>query len=150
MSLLERMRRIRRLTIGQQVDELNDTLRGRYAYYGGGGRRFSWTDFHQLKEKIPLLRSKLACPIGRCTLSRYCKATLEERGAGNPRLTFCGSRGRVTTPDDPVAFGNGRSLPRLVLVLFVGRRNSSGDAFIRKGVRKCRPGGCQSHCNALQ
>ena len=25
------------LTIGQQADELNDTLRGHYAYYGVGG-----------------------------------------------------------------------------------------------------------------
>jgi len=89
MSLQEKMRRIRHLTIGQQVDELNDTLRGHYAYYGVGGnirslqkvhrhverywfrmlrsrswagRRFSWTDFHQLKEKIPLLRPKLRLP----------------------------------------------------------------------------------------
>jgi hypothetical protein len=76
MSLQEKMRWMRHLTIGQQVDELNDTLRGHYAYYGVGGnicslqkvhrhverywfrmlrsrswagRRFSWTDFHQLK-----------------------------------------------------------------------------------------------------
>lgn len=89
MSLQEKMRRMRHLTIGQQVDELNDTLRGHYAYYGVGGnirslqkvhrhverywfrmlrsrswagRRFSWTDFHQLKEKISLLRPKLRLP----------------------------------------------------------------------------------------
>jgi hypothetical protein len=26
----------------------------------------------------------------------------EERGAGNPHATFCGSRGRVTASGDPV------------------------------------------------
>jgi RNA-directed DNA polymerase len=80
---------MRHLTIGQQVDELNDTLRGHYAYYGvagnirslqrvhrlverywfrmlrsrsWAGRRLTWADFHQLKEKIPLLRPKLRLP----------------------------------------------------------------------------------------
>ena len=39
MSLQEKMRQMRHLTIGQQVDELNDALRGHYGYYGiaGGG-----------------------------------------------------------------------------------------------------------------
>src|SRR5690349_10502305 len=37
MSLQEKMRQIRHLTIGQQVDELNDALRGHYAYYGVAG-----------------------------------------------------------------------------------------------------------------
>jgi hypothetical protein len=89
MSLQEKMRRIRHLTIGQQIDEINGTLRGHYAYYGVGGnirslqrvhrlverywfgtlrsrswagRRLTWTDFNQLKEKIPLLRPKLRLP----------------------------------------------------------------------------------------
>jgi RNA-directed DNA polymerase len=89
VSLQERMRRMRHLTIGQQVDELNDTLRGHYAYYGVAGNirslqrvhrlverywfrmlrgrswaggRLTWADFHQLKEKIPLLRPKLRLP----------------------------------------------------------------------------------------
>ena len=89
VSLQERMRRIRHLTIGQQVDELNGILRGHHAYYGVGGnfrslhrvhrfverywfrmlrsrswagRRLTWTDFCQLKEKIPLLRPKLRLP----------------------------------------------------------------------------------------
>ena len=89
MSLQEKMRQMRHLTIGQQVDELNDALRGHYGYYGiagnfralqkvyrhverywcgmlrsrcWAGRRLTWTDFNQLKEKIPLLRPKLRLP----------------------------------------------------------------------------------------
>lgn len=88
-SLQEQMRQIRHLTIGEQVDELNSTLRGHYAYYGVGGnirslqkvyrdverywvemlrsrswagRRLTWSDYNQLKEKIPLLRPKLRLP----------------------------------------------------------------------------------------
>ena len=90
MSLQEKMRQMRHLTIGQQVDELNDALRGHYGYYGIAGnfralqkvyrhverywcgrlrsrswaaRRLTWTDFNQLKEKIPLLRPKLRLPL---------------------------------------------------------------------------------------
>jgi group II intron reverse transcriptase/maturase len=89
VSLKEQMRRIRHHTIGGQVDELNSTLRGHYAYYGVGGNirslqkvyrvverywfgmlrsrswageHLTWTDYHQLKEKIPLLRPKLRLP----------------------------------------------------------------------------------------
>ena len=89
MSLQEKMRQMRHLAIGQQVDELNDALRGHYGYYGIAGnfralqkvyrhverywcgmlrsrswaaRRLTWTDFNQLKEKIPLLRPKLRLP----------------------------------------------------------------------------------------
>jgi len=85
-SLQEKMRRIRHFTIRQQVDEINGTLRGHYSYYGIGGnfrslhkvhqiverywfrmlrsrswagQRFTWPDFHQLKERFPLLRPKL-------------------------------------------------------------------------------------------
>jgi RNA-directed DNA polymerase len=88
-SLQEKMRQMRHLTIGQQVDELNDTLRGHYAYYGVGGniralqrvyrhvecywckmlcsrswagRHFTWADFNRLKERVPLLRPKLRLP----------------------------------------------------------------------------------------
>ena len=37
LLLQGKMREIRHLTIGQQVDELNDALRGHYAYYGVAG-----------------------------------------------------------------------------------------------------------------
>jgi RNA-directed DNA polymerase len=89
VSLQEQMRQMRHLTIGEQVDGINRTLRGHYAYYGVGGnirslqkvhrlverywfgmlrsrswagQRLTWTDFHQLREKIPLLRPKLRLP----------------------------------------------------------------------------------------
>jgi RNA-directed DNA polymerase len=89
MSLQEKMRQMRHLTIRQRVDELKDALRGHYGYYGIAGnfralqkvyrhverywcgmlrsrswaaRRLTWTDFNQLKEKIPLLRPKLRLP----------------------------------------------------------------------------------------
>ena len=50
MSLQEKMRQMRHLTIGQQVDGLNDT------------RHFTWADFNRLKERVPLLRPKLRLP----------------------------------------------------------------------------------------
>ena len=37
LSLQELMRRIRHHTIGDQVGEINDVLRGHYAYYGDAG-----------------------------------------------------------------------------------------------------------------
>src|SRR6266851_8160052 len=38
--------------------------------------------------------------------------TAEERGAGNPHATFCGSRGRATASGDPVGEEKSSSLPR--------------------------------------
>ena len=35
------------------------------------------------------------------------KAVNEERGAGNPHATFCGSRGRATASGDPVGVKTG-------------------------------------------
>ena len=40
--------------------------------------------------------------IGSCRSSQCCEPTAEERGAGNPHATFCGNRGQVTAPGDPV------------------------------------------------
>jgi RNA-directed DNA polymerase len=89
LSLQGKMREIRHLTIGQQVDELNDALRGHYAYYGvagniralqrvyrhverywrkmlcsrsWAGRHFTWADFNRLKERVSLLQPKLRLP----------------------------------------------------------------------------------------
>jgi hypothetical protein len=89
VSLQERTRQIKHLTIGQQVGELNDALRGHYGYYGIAGniralqrvprhverywcrmlrssswasRHLTWIDLNQLKEKIPLLQPKLRLP----------------------------------------------------------------------------------------
>src|SRR4051812_37252580 len=89
MSLQEKMRQMRHLTIGQQADELNDALRGHYAYYGvagniralhrvhrfverywrkmlcsrsWAGRNLTWAAFNRLKERVPLLRPRLRLP----------------------------------------------------------------------------------------
>jgi RNA-directed DNA polymerase len=89
LSLRDQMRRIRHLSIQQQVDDLNVALRGHYAYYGiagniralqkvyravecywrkmlcsrsWAGRHFTWADFNRLKEGTPLLRPKLRLP----------------------------------------------------------------------------------------
>jgi group II intron reverse transcriptase/maturase len=89
MSLQELMRRIRHLTIGEQVGEINAVLRGHYAYYGVAGNirglakvhraverywfkmlcsrswagsRLTWDDFNQIKERTPLLPPKLRLP----------------------------------------------------------------------------------------
>jgi RNA-directed DNA polymerase len=89
LSLRDQMRRIRHLSIQQQVDDLNVALRGHYAYYGiagniralqkvyravecywrkmlcsrsWAGRHFTWADFNRLKERTPLLRPKLRLP----------------------------------------------------------------------------------------
>ena len=35
-------------------------------------------------------------------LSRRCEVPSDERSAGKPHATICGSRGRVTAPGDPV------------------------------------------------
>ncbi len=42
----------------------------------------------------------------RCAVKR--QSASDERSAGNPHATFCGSRGRYVAPGDPVAPGNGR------------------------------------------
>ena len=89
LLLQGKMREIRHLTIGQQVDELNDALRGHYAYYGvagniralqrvyrhverywrkmlcsrsWAGRHFTWADFNRVKERVSLLQPKLRLP----------------------------------------------------------------------------------------
>src|SRR5216684_2815207 len=44
--------------------------------------------------------------------SESCEPTAEERGAGKPHATFCGSRGRATAFGDPVGEEKSSSLPR--------------------------------------
>jgi hypothetical protein len=51
-------------------------------------------------------------PTGSYKRSPYCEATSEERSAGNPHATFCGSRRRVTASGHPVGTGQLVSLPR--------------------------------------
>jgi RNA-directed DNA polymerase len=89
MSLCDQMRQTRHLPIQEQVDALNLTLRGHYAYYGvagniralqrlhrfverywrkmlcsrsWAGRHLTWAAFNRLKERIPLLRPRLRLP----------------------------------------------------------------------------------------
>jgi hypothetical protein len=40
--------------------------------------------------------------LGSCRLLLCCESTSEERSAGNPHATFCGSRRRVTASGDLV------------------------------------------------
>jgi RNA-directed DNA polymerase len=87
-SLQALMRQIRHLTIQEQVDNLNNVLRGHYAYYGIAGNiralqtvhraverywrkrlctrswagRVTWASFNQIKTRTPLLRPKLFLP----------------------------------------------------------------------------------------
>src|SRR6516225_8562579 len=89
MSLCDQMRQIRHLPIQEQVDALNLTLRGHYAYYGvagniralqrvhrfverhwrkmlcsrsWAGRHLTWAAFTRLKVRVPLLRPRLRLP----------------------------------------------------------------------------------------
>ena len=89
MSLCDQMRQNRHLPIQEQVDALNVTLRGHYAYYGvagniralqrvyrvvvrywrkmlrsrsWAGRHFTWAVFNRLIERVPLLRPQLRLP----------------------------------------------------------------------------------------
>ena len=88
MHLQDLMRRIRHLPIREQGDNLNQVLRGHYAYYGIAGNfralqrvhravarywrkmlssrswkgEVWWKAFHRIKEQFPLLRPKLHLP----------------------------------------------------------------------------------------
>lgn len=88
-SLQALMRQVRHHTISEQVGAINAALRGHYAYYGVAGnyrsltrvsraverywlkmlrsrsrdgRHLTWADFHQIKERTPLLQPKLRLP----------------------------------------------------------------------------------------
>lgn len=88
--LQELMRRMRHLPLPEQVENLNQVLRGHYAYYGIAGnfhaiqrvyRRVEcywrkmlcsrsragyipWQVFHRIRERLPLLRPRLRLPYG--------------------------------------------------------------------------------------
>jgi group II intron reverse transcriptase/maturase len=88
MRLQDQMRQIRHLTLRDQVNHLNQMLRGHYAYYGIGGNfralqrvhraverywrkmlssrswhgTVYWKEFQRIKEQFPLLRPKLYLP----------------------------------------------------------------------------------------
>jgi RNA-directed DNA polymerase len=88
MRLQDQMRRMRHEPIREQVEHLNQMLRGHYAYYGIAGNfralqrvhraverywrkmlssrswkgQVWWEQFHQIKARFPLLRPKLYLP----------------------------------------------------------------------------------------
>ena len=88
MRLQDQMRRMRHLSIREQVNHLNQMLRGHYAYYGIAGNlrallrvhravehywrkmlssrswhgMIRWEQFQRIKEQFPLLRPKLYLP----------------------------------------------------------------------------------------
>ena len=88
LLLQDLMRRMRHLPVREQVDNLNAVLRGHYAYYGIAGNiralqkvyraverywhkmlcsrsragGITWEVFHQIRERVPLLRPKLSLP----------------------------------------------------------------------------------------
>ena len=88
MALQDLMLRMRHLPVREQVSNLNTVLRGHYAYYGIAGNfrsllkiyraverywhkmlcsrswasRITWDVFHQIKQRLPILRPKLYLP----------------------------------------------------------------------------------------
>jgi RNA-directed DNA polymerase len=88
MRLQDQMRRMRHLAIREQADCLNQMLRGHYGCYGSAGHiralqrvhraverywrkmlssrswqgQIWWKQFQRIKERFPLLRSKLYLP----------------------------------------------------------------------------------------
>jgi group II intron reverse transcriptase/maturase len=88
MNLQDLMRRVRHMAIREQAEQLNQVLRGHYAYYGIAGNfralqrvhraverywrkmlssrswkgAIWWKAFQQIKERFPLLRPKLHLP----------------------------------------------------------------------------------------
>jgi hypothetical protein len=90
MRLQDQMRRMRHSPLGEQVENLNQMLRGHYAYYGIAGNLWAlqkvhrtvkhywrrmlssrswkgkvcWKKFQQIEERFPLRRPKLHLPYG--------------------------------------------------------------------------------------
>jgi len=97
MRLQDQMRRMRHLSLQDQVNHLNQMLRGHYAYYGIAGNtralrkvyraverywhkmlgsrswqaEIRWERFQRIKERFPLLRPKLYLPQPGAAGSRY-------------------------------------------------------------------------------
>jgi hypothetical protein len=91
MRLQDQMRQMRHLSLPDQVNHLNQMLRGHYAYYSIGGNvralqrvhraverywrkmlsgrswhgTVNWKQFQRIKEQFPLLRPKLYLPYGK-------------------------------------------------------------------------------------
>lgn len=91
MKITDKMREIRHYSIEEQVNKINQILRGHYNYYGMGGNinslfklynkvenyfkkmlssrswkgKINWDKYSKIKEKFPLLRPKLSIPFGK-------------------------------------------------------------------------------------
>jgi RNA-directed DNA polymerase len=138
MRLQDQMRRMRHLSLQEQANHLNQMLRGHYAYYGIAGNLRALLRVHRAVERywrkmlavgVGMARSggsnsigsknsshcfdqSCISPTGSCKLSPHCESTSDERSAGNPHATFCGSRGWATTSGHPVGTRRLISLPR--------------------------------------
>jgi hypothetical protein len=135
MLLREQMRVMRHSPLPEQVDHLNQMLRGHDAYYGIAGNLRSllkvhraverywrkilssrswhgavpWEQFHRIKSQFPLRNRSSTSLTRSCRPSPNCESTSDEPSAGNPHATFCGSRRRVTASGHPVAHRDMRS-----------------------------------------
>ena len=127
-TLQELMRQIRHLPITDQADQINLILRGHYAYYGIAGNirallkvyraverywrkmlrsrsrdgKVHWKVFHQVKESFRCCDQSCASLTEAAGSRSAVNHLSEERSAGKPHATFCGSRRRVTASGDPV------------------------------------------------
>jgi hypothetical protein len=63
----------------------------------GSIQREDWPSMQ--REELPPMETGLERIAA---LSRHCEVPSDERSAGKLHATFCGSRGRVTAPGDPV------------------------------------------------
>ena len=126
MSLQDLLRRIRHLSVREQVNTLNAALRGHYAYYGIAGNFRSLQKVHRAVRTL-LAQNAVQPELGRTHHVEHvpldqtaatdlatkavpslsggtscCESSSEERSAGNPHATFCGNRERATASGDPV------------------------------------------------
>ena len=125
------MRRMRHLPVKEQVINLNRVLRGHYACYGVAGNfralqrvyravercwqrmlgrrsragQITWEVFHRINSGIRYCDQSYTSHTGSCRRSQCCEPIFEERSAGNPHATFCGSRRRATASGDLVTEG---------------------------------------------
>ena len=100
-KLREKMRSIRHYRLKDQAYEINQIVRGHYAYYGLGGNFKSLWKIYKFVEgywhKMLCSRSRKSyvtwdkfLAIQECRNLLCCEASREQRGAGNPHATLCG------------------------------------------------------------
>src|SRR6266446_1994097 len=128
MSLQDLLRRIRHLSVREQVNTLNAALRGhtpttalpetfvpckrsigrsnatgtKCCAAGAGPGASRGTCSTRSNSGNRSCDQSCTFPIGSYKLSQGCESSSEERSAGNLHATFCGNRGRATASGDPV------------------------------------------------